>query len=110
MDEKIVAAVALSIWRKKVGAPDRSVWLIGETYKKRWRDIARAAIEAHAAALAEAGYVIKQKLDPPPKETFAEEVSRLQREIGQRQMRLQYLVCGDPRIRVTVPTSAADQR
>lgn len=28
-------------------------------------------------------------------ETFAEEVARLQREIGERQMRLSYLVLGD---------------
>jgi hypothetical protein len=30
-------------------------------------------------------------------ETMAEEIARLQREIVERQMRLQYLVCGDQR-------------
>ena len=29
-------------------------------------------------------------------ETVIEEISRLRREIGERQMRLQFLVCGDP--------------
>ncbi len=31
-------------------------------------------------------------------ETVAEEIARLQREIGERQSRLQFLVLGDPRI------------
>lgn len=34
-------------------------------------------------------------------ETNAEEISRLHREIGERQARLQFLVLGDPRIGVT---------
>jgi hypothetical protein len=33
---------------------------------------------------------------PTVPETRAEEIARLQREIGMRQMRLQYLVLGDP--------------
>jgi len=36
-------------------------------------------------------------------ETWAEEVKRLQREIAERQMRLQRLICGDPRVSVHVP-------
>jgi len=68
-------------------------------------------IEAAKAALAEAGFVITKKQEPQPKETFAEEVARLQREISQRQLWLQYLVCGDPGIMVTFPTATApDQR
>jgi hypothetical protein len=37
-------------------------------------------------------------------ETWAEEIARLGREIGERQARLQFLLCGDPRKSVTVPT------
>jgi hypothetical protein len=37
-------------------------------------------------------------------ETVAEEIVRLQREIAERQARLQFLVCGDPRQCVGVPT------
>lgn len=33
-------------------------------------------------------------------ETVAEEIARLRREIGERQSRLQFLVCGDPRVGV----------
>ena len=40
---------------------------------------------------------------PEPVETWSEEVMRLQREIWERQTRLQYLVLGDPRVRVTIP-------
>jgi hypothetical protein len=36
-------------------------------------------------------------------ETWAEEVARLGREIAERQARLERLICGDPRERVTVP-------
>lgn len=47
---------------------------------------------------------------PKPQETWAEEIARLQLEIGERQMRLQRLVCGDPSVRVTVPTDCACPR
>lgn len=52
------------------------------------------------------------KPSAPSKETLAEEVTRLNREIGQRQLRLQHLVCGDPRVGVTIPIAgvAPDQR
>lgn len=70
----------------------------------------RAAIAAHKAALAEAGMAIVVQQEPRQKETFTEEVARLQREISQRQWRLQYLVCGDPGARVTVPVAAAPER
>lgn len=36
------------------------------------------------------------QLPPPSGETVAEEIARLQREIGERQLRLQRLVLGDP--------------
>ncbi len=42
-------------------------------------------------------------------ETWAEEVARLGREIGERQARLQFLLCGDPRESVTVPTLSQEQ-
>lgn len=35
-------------------------------------------------------------------ETKQQEIERLRREIGQRQMRLQYLVCGDPGVGVSL--------
>ncbi len=35
-------------------------------------------------------------------ETIAEEIARLQQEIGERQSRLQFLVLGDPRIGVHI--------
>ncbi len=34
-------------------------------------------------------------------ETKTEEIARLHHEIGERQSRLQFLVCGDPRIGVS---------
>lgn len=40
-------------------------------------------------------------------ETWTEEVARLQREIAERQSRLQFLVLGDPRVSVTMPTVSA---
>lgn len=119
MDEKIVEAVARDMHEEQramgieqyghnprylPGAP----WdQLPEFMRERIRRIARAAVGAHTAALAEAGFVIVPKPEPKPEETFAEEVARLNREIGQRQVRLQYLVCGDPRVRVTVPIGAA---
>lgn len=42
-------------------------------------------------------------------ETWAEEVKRLQREIAERQARLMFLVCGDPRQSVTVQTIYSTQ-
>lgn len=47
----------------------------------------------------------QRMMTPPARETWAEEVQRLQREIAERQSRLQYLICGDPRQSVTVPVS-----
>lgn len=39
-----------------------------------------------------------------PTESWADEVARLRREIGEREARLRHLILGDPRKRVTVPT------
>lgn len=41
----------------------------------------------------------------PIEETLTQEIARLQREIGERQLRLQRLVCGDPRRGVHVPAA-----
>lgn len=40
-------------------------------------------------------------------ETRAEEIARLQGEIAERQMRLQFLVCGDQREGVSAQSAAA---
>lgn len=122
MDEdKIIEAIARTLSVVATNNPNlhkpgeqlpQAAW---EDQPLGWRDRctkeARAVWIATKAALAEAGTTIVPQQEPRQKETFAEEIARLQREIGQRQWRLQYLVCGDPRVRVTVPVAPApDQR
>ena len=41
-------------------------------------------------------------------ETVHEEIRRLQREIGERQSRLQFLVLGDPRQSASIQSAAFD--
>lgn len=103
-DDGIVEQVARALCADDNGKPpvlaaDPNGWV---AYVSK----ARVAIAEHKAALAEAGYVILPREPTPPQETFADEVARLNREIGQRQLRLQWLVCGDPSVRVHVPIAA----
>lgn len=45
-----------------------------------------------------------------PAESWAEEVARLRREIGERQMRLEALVLGDPRVGVSMQRMVSPPR